>query len=83
LEFACFNTIGAGRVRAVLDTETPEAGFVCVTGTGAIDPRAEVAPTSRLAVANDTERIRFATFPVAGAMFFSFSIESSINGNQD
>jgi hypothetical protein len=66
-----------------LDAETPETGFVCRTETGVIDPKAELALTSRLAVASDSERIRFAVFPAAwglDAMFFSLSIDSSING---
>jgi hypothetical protein len=36
---------------------------------------------SRLAVAKDTERMRLAAFPGVWAKFFSFSIESSINGD--
>jgi hypothetical protein len=65
-----------------LDAEIPETGFVCKTDTGVIDPKAELALTSRVAVASDSERILFAVFPVAWAleaMLFSFSIDSSIH----
>jgi hypothetical protein len=65
-----------------LDTVTPETGFVCRTETGVIDPKAELALTNKAAVASDSERIRFAVFPVTWAleaMLFSFSIDSSIH----
>jgi hypothetical protein len=47
-----------------------------------IEPKADVALASRPAAANDTDKIRFAFFPVlsfAGGLFLSFSIKASIN----
>jgi hypothetical protein len=47
-----------------LDAKIPETGFVCKTETGVIDPKAELALTSMVAVASESERIRFAVFPL-------------------
>jgi hypothetical protein len=65
----------------VLDTKTAATGSAFATEAGVTDPRAEVALTSRLAAANDNERMRFAVFPaVRGSetMLLSFSIDSSL-----
>jgi hypothetical protein len=51
-------------VFAVLEAVNSATGCVFATEAGATDPRAEVALTSRLAAANETERIRFEVFAI-------------------
>jgi hypothetical protein len=46
-------------VLGTLDEENSATGCVCAIEAGATEPKAEVALTSRLAAANETERMRF------------------------
>ena len=63
MEPAGFSTNGARRDLAASDTVTIPFGVVCATETGRTDPNAEAALKSKLAVAIDSDWMRFAVFP--------------------